>query len=177
MVLCFLVPPPRISSSLQASPGRRRRVMTFSRSSTSVSTVPRANWSSWWRTSTTAPPPRPPTPPSRQRRLRQRPTAASTVPRRSTATSGETPHAAQPRPHVGLTSGDAAHEQPAAASRVEPSLPAAPLCSPLQLDESRAGARVQHVPAGSASHVSPLLPLLRVSVPAAGPHPGCPPAS
>lgn len=120
---------PRTSSSLQASPGQTKRLMTWSRSGTSVSTVPRANWSSWWRTSTTAPPPRPPAPPSSQHSLRRPgPTAASTVPGCFTATSGGTPHAARPRPHVRLAPGDAAEpvasadaarEQPAAASQVE----------------------------------------------------------
>lgn len=138
VMLCFLGASSRISSSLQAFPGQMKCLMTLSHSSSvlqrrssmnqHVSTVPRANWSSWWRTSTTAPPPRPPTPPSSRHSLKQPgPTAASTVPRRFTATSGETPHTGQPRPHVCLTSGDAAepvasadaaHEQPAACCNI-----------------------------------------------------------
>lgn len=100
MMFCFLFAFFRMRSSLQAVPEQAKRLMALSRSSSAallrrtsmnLCTVPKANWSSWWRTSTTAPPPKHLSPVNAQHRQNQPGrTAASTVRRRCTATSRET---------------------------------------------------------------------------------------
>lgn len=109
----FLYASFRIKSSLQAMREHTNCLMTLGQSSLAallrtsslnLCTVPRANWSSWWRTSTTAPLPKHLSPVDGPRR--QYPpdsTAASTVCRRCTATSCESP-APQQREHVCFTS-------------------------------------------------------------------------
>lgn len=102
MLFRFLFASFRIKSSLQAGPEPTKCLMTWSQSSLAallrmtslnVCTVPKANWSSWWRTSTTAPPPKHLSQLDGQRSRNQpHRTAASTVPRRCSATSGETQH-------------------------------------------------------------------------------------